>query len=437
MTFEWLKSSCETASIVIDARIFRQLPLFVTATVMLGVAAHAREREWIGYENENFMAYSNAAPAKVLAHLVELEQIRAAALQIITIKVSAGMPKTKVLLFRTKKEFTQASPMLNAAAFVLIFDGQPIMAMSLTGDRNWSKAVIRHELIHVLLRAGTFEYPPWYEEGFAELASSMRIVDDGKSFVFGEATVRDSSGGPPIFDWDELISDRFDTHSIDSAKLGSSAYLQAWLLTHYVTLGEGLQVTKTLNRYLELMHGGTTSTDAFESAFGMSAKDLWLRKLRYYARELQVYQFKLLQENVDVNFQQSAADMDVLVPLLEFLKFFAIASKSSKTPDDPLGVMVGEWGLVRPTGHCEDRVRIAVDRQAGTATIVQSDVTNDGVRLPSVFSVATDVKSKFMLRAIKGYHEWWLSVRTPEFICISDSGPHEYRCGQLLRKCGS
>lgn len=437
MTFKWLKSCCETASIVIDARILRQLPLLVTATVVLGVTAHAREREWIGYENENFIAYSNAAPAKVLAHLVELEQIRGAALQIITIKVPADMPKTKVLLFRTKKEFTKASPVPNAAAFVMAFDGQPILAMSLAGDRDWSNAIIRHELVHVLLRSTTFEYPTWYEEGFAELASSMRIVDGGEFFILGEPTVRASYGGPLIFDWDELVSDRFDTHSIGSLNLGSSAYLQAWLLTHYVVLGEEFRIEKNLNRYLELMHGGATSTDAFESAFGMSAKELWHNKLRHYAREAQAYQIKLLQDNVDVNFLQSTADMHVVVPLLEFLNFFAIASKSSKTPDDPLGVMAGEWGLVRPTGHCEDRVQIAVDRQAGTATIVQPEVTNDGVRLPSVFSNATDVKSKFVLRAIEGYHEWRLSVRTPEFICISDSGFNENRCGQLLRKCGS
>ena len=404
---------------------------------MLGVTTHAREREWIGYENENFMAYSNAAPEKALAHLVELEQIRAAALQIMTVKVPAGTPKTRVLLFRTKKEFTKASPEPNAAAFVVTFDGQPIMAMPLAGDRDWSKAVIRHELIHVLFRSAPFEYPKWYEEGFAELASSMRIVDSGEYFIFGESTVRASSSGPPIFDWNELVADRFDTHAIGSVRLLSSAYLQASLLTHYVTLGEEFRIQKNFNRYLELMHGGATSTAAFENAFGMTADELWHSKLRHYVTEAPRYQIKLLQDNVDVNFQQSAADMDVVVPLLEFLNFRAIASKSSKTPADPLGVMAGEWGLVRPTGHCEDRLQIIVDRQAGTATIVQSDATDDGVRLPSVFSVATDVNSKFMLRAIEDYHEWWLSVRAAEFICISDSGLNENRCGHLLRKCGS
>jgi hypothetical protein len=342
-----------------------------------------------------------------------------------------------VLLFRAKKEFTKASPVPNAAAFVMTFDGQPIMAMSLAGDRDWSKAVIRHELIHVLFRSAPFEYPTWYEEGLAELASSMRIVNGGESFIFGESTVRASSSGPPIYDWNELVSDRFDTHATGSVRLLSSAYLQASLLTHYVTLGEEFRIQKDFNRYLELMHGGATSTEAFEKAFGMTADELWHSKLRHYVTEAPRYQIKLLQDNVNVNFQQSAADMQVLIPLLEFLNFFAIARKSSKTPDDPLGVLVGEWGFVRPTGHCEDRVRIAVDRQAGTATIVQSDVTNDGVRLPSVFSVETDVNSKFMLRAIEDYHEWWLSVRAPELICISDSGLIENRCGQLLRKCGS
>ena len=437
MTFEWLKTCCKAAIIVIDARMLRQLQLLVTAAVMLNVPAQAREREWIGYENENFIAYSNAAPEKALAHLVELEQIRAAALQIITIKVPAGTPKTKVLLFRTKKEFTKASPVPNAAAFVMTFDGQPIMAMPLAGDRDWSKAIIRHELIHVLFRSAPFDYPKWYEEGFAELASSMRIVNGGKTFVFGEPTVRDSTGEPPIFDWDELVSDRFDTHSIGSARLGSSAYLQAWLLTHYVTLGEEFQVTNTLNRYLELMYRGATSTEAFESAFGMSAKDLWLRKLRHYATELRVYEFNLLQGNMDVNFQQSTADMDVVIPLLEYLTFRAIARRSSKTPDDPLGVMVGEWGLVRPSDNCEERVRIAVDRQAGTVIVDQSNVVDDGIRLPSAFSIVTNAKSKFLLRAIDSSEEFWLSVQTPDLLCISDSGLNESSCGHLLRKCGS
>jgi hypothetical protein len=315
--FNSLNANCKAAPDMTGLQKFSARALPMAFAVFLIVPTEAREREWITYENENFIGYSNATPAKALAHLVELEQIRAAVLQIISIELPASMPKTRVILFHSKKEFTKTSPVRHAAAFVTFSDGQPTMVMTLAGDRRWASAVIRHELMHVLVRAGRFEYPAWYEEGFAELASSIRIVDDGQAFVFGEATVRDSSGGPPIFDWDELVSDRFDTHSLGTARLGSSAYLQAWLLTHYVTLGENGEVAKILNRYLELMHGGATSTDAFESAFGMSAKELWLKKLRYYARELQVYQFKLQQRIVDTDFRQTAADRVVLNSLLD------------------------------------------------------------------------------------------------------------------------
>ena len=61
--------------------------------------AIAREKPWYKYENSHFEAYSNEQERLTKKLLVELENFRAAVLQVANIEAPAGTPKTQVIIF--------------------------------------------------------------------------------------------------------------------------------------------------------------------------------------------------------------------------------------------------------------------------------------------------------------------------------------------------
>ena len=107
------------------------------------------------------------AGAKARALLGELENFRAAFLQVGSIKTPADAPKAIVLITATKKAFQSVVRNPLVAGFATS-DGQtPVMVMSAQGDTEFAQEIIRHEYSHTLLRYNGYDYPTWYNEGFA------------------------------------------------------------------------------------------------------------------------------------------------------------------------------------------------------------------------------------------------------------------------------
>lgn len=143
--------------------------------------------------------------------------------------------------------------------------------------------VLKHEYAHFLMhnRDHTI-YPAWYEEGFAELVSSLEL--EGDAIALGKPVPRRVQA-LAAGDWvgfARLISLRHtaDLHGMDQTMF----YAQSWLLTHYLSLGrEGRDFAADTQRYLQLNDSGTPADEAFEQAYGERISGLE-RKLRRYAR---------------------------------------------------------------------------------------------------------------------------------------------------------
>ncbi len=80
-------------------RLFLHLPVLL----LIVPACYAAERDWFKYENAYFEAYSDAREKKVRELLDDLENFRAAVLQVGNFKVPDGAPKTEVMIFLSKR----------------------------------------------------------------------------------------------------------------------------------------------------------------------------------------------------------------------------------------------------------------------------------------------------------------------------------------------
>ena len=68
---------------------------------------------------------------------------------------------------------------------------RPLIVMPAQGEKDLTRTTIRHEYGHVLLHYKDFAYPAWFEEGFAELVSSTKIVNKALQLFGGYGYLRD------------------------------------------------------------------------------------------------------------------------------------------------------------------------------------------------------------------------------------------------------
>ena len=277
--------------------------------------SRADAADWQRYESPYFVVNSDASERKTLAILRELELFRAAVLQVAGLRVPDSAPRTEVLIFGKKKDFEKLGMGRNVAGFVRHADDRFLMVMSASGLSRWGEELIRHEFSHVLLGYRGFPYPMWYREGFAELMSTMEIREKNLEFALGQPpesakwTVGDS------FDWNTLIAEGWDNRS-HHGKTVSSAYLQSWLLVHYMMLGENFANLPSLYEYFNLVGSGTPSLPAFEQAFGMNGQALWARELKQYSKRLFYLVYDFRPEELHLDFQPAEADAAAIEALI-------------------------------------------------------------------------------------------------------------------------
>jgi len=293
------------------------LRLILTSTVTLD--AVAKTRPWHKYENEYFVAYSDASEKDVRQLLGDLENFRAAVIQLNGSRVPEGSVKTRVIIFRSKEQYRETVHRDSIDAYTVGIEGVPHIVMSADGTSEWLRMTIRHEFSHVLQGYSGALLPLWYFEGFAEVMSGMTFRNKNTDFVVGGSSRRTKSR-EPFVDWGELISDEFSFDQISSSAQASNAYFQSGLLVRYLWSGDDFAHNESLDKYLALYSQGETSTDAFSEAFGESANEMGSRIYEQYRNRFDTRAHQFLPESQDHNFVRSAVALDTVVKFVDELK---------------------------------------------------------------------------------------------------------------------
>lgn len=151
----------------------------------------------------------------------------------------------------------------------------------------WSRQsqVLFHELSHVILHQNSAgrELPVWYDEGYAELLSTIRSA--GGKVKFGEVPVWRwvSLQQNPWMPLQTLLGVSHDSPEYNKERLATSFYAGAWLILHYATFGENRQRGQQIEEYRQHLTAGDTPAAAFAKAF---PNDLgaFEKELREYSR---------------------------------------------------------------------------------------------------------------------------------------------------------
>lgn len=239
--------------------------------------------DWFESRSAHFRVVSNADREDVLAFARRLEALRAVLERALATgdRPSRGLPTT-VLYFA---DADSASRFGSLGGQVETFR-KTLSGNVLTASRDSSLLEdVGHEYAHYLMSLGGASYPPWYDEGLAELAG--RPVITPQTAVLGPPLpdrLRDLRAAESLIPLARLVTTR-SPWQLDSEET-SLFYAQSWLLTHYFTFGSRAGLpdrSASLQAYLTQPNRDVDPKQAVRDAFGLDTAALDVELAAYLA----------------------------------------------------------------------------------------------------------------------------------------------------------
>ena len=195
--------------------------------------------KWFRYRSPHFELLSAAREAESRELLHHLELLRALFFDTFKLKERQPLPIT-IYFFANAKDFKAYAPASQHQELGGYYLDQPdraVIAISPAWDHEWARHVIFHEYIHHLNRTVGATPPLWYNEGLAELFSTIEFQRDrvvlGKHLPWYVTTLR-NNGLLPL---ETLFAIESDSPVYNNGKHSGQFYAESWLLLHYLRYG--------------------------------------------------------------------------------------------------------------------------------------------------------------------------------------------------------
>lgn len=269
----------------------------VLGPLILAVAAFcpAGAQQWVEVRSPNFSVVTDEGEKRGREIALRFEQFRAVFATLFSrAKLNTPVP-LQIIGFRNSKEMRQFAPLFQGKPVQLAGYFQPgedrsFIALDLSSAyEGW--AAVFHEYAHTLLNANYPGTQVWFDEGFAEYYSTLKVF--GRDVQIGG--VSDERGqqlvSSPLMPIAELFSVRRDSKTYNEGDRRSLFYAQSWLMVHY--LFDTNKVNDTA-AYFQLVDEGVPVLEAIQRAFHMTPKKLEESVYAYaHTSSAKIYRLKL------------------------------------------------------------------------------------------------------------------------------------------------
>lgn len=252
----------------------RKLLLF--AVLILPVARGAEPR-WIHMPSSDFEIFSSAGEGDTRRALQYLERVRSFFEQALGGGAGQKREPVRVIVFGSKKEYDQYRPNEFAAAYYTRIAGRDYIVLGSVNDEVFPIAV--HEYVHLVTQNAGMKFPPWFNEGIAELFSTMKPTGDKVLVgapVVGRALALSREKWVPL---SVIVAATHDSPYYNEKSKAGSLYDEGWLLTHMLELDP--QYNTKFGQFLNEMEKGTPSQKVIEG--------VWGKPLEAVEKDLQAY----------------------------------------------------------------------------------------------------------------------------------------------------
>ncbi len=257
----------------------RRLGMFLF--LWLASLAGASASTWIEITSDDFVLISDLPEKRARILLRDFEAFQFAASRLIS---GAEMrPRIPTYLLAVSSRDFRA--IVEAKDFVGQFFARPfenyiVYDHAQRGTRG--REIVFHEYLHFLLHNSPgFIYPAWYNEGIAELYST--VTERNGLFTFGRVPTERAYtiaylGFIPT---KQVLEIDYRSPDFRSHRLLPQFYAQSWLMAHYLMIGNQTRA-KQLTAFLEETNKGASPAYATRAAFGIDPDELHRELERYW-----------------------------------------------------------------------------------------------------------------------------------------------------------
>jgi tetratricopeptide (TPR) repeat protein len=263
------------------------------ATVALAASASSPpSRQWLEIHSSHFSIVTDAGEkqgCQVAQHFEEIRAVFGALVGKEKINVPIAL---SIIAFRGGKELRQFAPLWKEQPTDIEGVFQPetdrnFIIIDSSTDKIWP--VVFHEYAHYLLYGNYAQMPLWFDEGFAEYFSTVKMVDNAAEIGHPPQNAERLLGAKKLMRITDLFSVEPDSDIYrEKGERRHLFYMQSWLVVKYLyDKGRIPQVSE----YLDLVKNQQkTVAEATHLAFGMepaefdkAIRDYWnLRSNSFY-----------------------------------------------------------------------------------------------------------------------------------------------------------
>jgi tetratricopeptide (TPR) repeat protein len=261
-----------------------------TLALLLLCAAGAQAQHWVEVKSPHFLVVTDAGEQRGREIAIRFEQMRAAfGVLFNKWKVTTAAP-VQIIAFRDTRDFRRTTPIwqgkpVELSGFFRSGDDSNFIALDTSSPGRWG--TVFHEYAHLLISSNFPPMPTWFDEGFAEYCSSLKM--DRKQIQFGlsaEGRAEELASSPWMHVVD-LFSVRHDSREYNESGRRAVFYAQSWLTVHYLM---AKRMNAQLAQYLDLTENQHIQIpDAIEKAFGMPARKFENTLREYFQGGRMVY----------------------------------------------------------------------------------------------------------------------------------------------------
>ena len=282
-------------------------------------------------ESPNFQAFSSAGERETRDALRYFERVRDFFLKTNQREPAHPLP-VYVVVFGSEKEYLPYR--FNEFATAYYFGGadRDYIVLGRTGEQSAQIAV--HEYVHLVARHAGLKFPPWLNEGIAELYSTVRMQGDKAlvgELIPGRLQALFSEKWVPL---SVILSAGPDSPYYNEKNKAGSLYNEGWGLVHMLQLSPAY--VEKFPTFLSTIQGGADSATALEKVYGKTVsaveKDLqtYIHGNQFYGR---LFPVKLATSNE--KFLATPAPMfDVKLALADLTNRPGKETETRKTLED-------------------------------------------------------------------------------------------------------
>ncbi len=269
--------------------LHRLLPVILLAC---SVPAQAAGPHWIRVSSSHFSVLTDADERKGREILVRFEQMRSVFAQLL-MKTRLSMPEPlEIIALSSDGDYAKVAPLrqgqpIAEAGFFVPGEDRNYVVLNLFEDQSWR--AVSHEFAHLFLN---YNYPPtqgWFDEGFAEYFSSIRL-DDKQVHIGGDPELPPPTrqnlaanqienrnppksfvellSGPVWLAIPDLFTMRHEIQDYQENTHHTLFYAQSWIVLHYLLNKDKLPETGT---YFDLVENQKLPVEeAIQKAYGMT-----------------------------------------------------------------------------------------------------------------------------------------------------------------------